>query len=57
MAFLLHQRSRYDALTLEEVLSALLLHNELKQNHFSACYHLVAWLKAQKGKQILGLSC
>ena len=39
------------------MLSALLLHNELKQNNFSACYHLVAWLKAQKGKQILGLSC
>lgn len=56
-AFLLHQRSRYDNLTLREMLSVLLLHNELPQNHLSAGSHLVALMKAQKQKQVLELWC
>lgn len=40
------------------MLSALLLQNELMiQNNPCASDQLVAWVKAQKGKQILGLLC
>jgi len=54
IAFLLHQRSRYNGLTLGVMLRAPLLHNELMRSNLSAGCQLVAWLKAQKGKQILG---
>lgn len=57
IAFLLHQRSRYDGLTSREMLSVLLLHNELSQNNLSAGSHLVVSMKAQKRKQAFGLWC
>lgn len=57
IAFLLHQRSRYDGLNLREMLSVLLLYNELPQNNLSARSHLVTSMKAQKRKQVLGLWC
>lgn len=39
------------------MLSVLLLHNELPQNNLSAGSHLVASMKVQKRKQLLGLWC
>lgn len=41
------------------MLSVLLLHSKLPQNNLSAGSHphLVALMKAQKGKQMLGLWC